>query len=108
MTTKDHTLLYDLVDLKPGNLVVQDIDLQDWGSVLVVRVLHNQQQPVTLTFNGCRGIEWHVIRSPAKSGETVQLIKHDLGRGQHQRTARLVTTVAEVIITYDELAITLA
>lgn len=107
MTTKDRVLIYDLVDLPPGNLVVEDIQLQAWGSELIVRCRHNRQQPLTLAFHGCRGLEWHVVRLPEREGETAQLITHDLGAGQHQRTARLATTLAEIIVTYDELEIAL-
>lgn len=107
MTPRDRTLLYDLVDLPPGNLSVLAMRLEAWGSVLVVRCLHNQRQPVTLTFDGCRGLEWHVLRLPIPPDATAQLITHDLGADQHRRTARLVTTLAEVIVSYGTLRVEL-
>ena len=37
--------------------------------------------------------------------ETAQVLTHDIGEGNYQRTARFATVLAEVVISYDSVVV---
>lgn len=104
------TLIYDLLDLPPGYLTVTAVRVERWGSRVTVGCLHTVPplaRAFTLVFHDCRGLEWYVQKTEAdiSPDEPAQLLTHDLGQPNHQRTARLATTLFELIISYRELEI---
>jgi len=79
-----------------------------WGSEIVVSCIYSyppEEKPFRLIFKDCRGIEWTVIKGNISDGEQAQLLTHDLGEGNHQRTARIATVLIELIVSYGELVI---
>ena len=97
--------IYDVMDLYPGNLALRDIIMEKWGSIISVHIIYRyppQEEHISLTFHDVRGIEWNVQRNSyeIEEGSEAQLITHDLGEGQYQRTARFASTMVELIFSY--------
>ena len=108
MTQRQRTLIYSLLNLQVGNLTVTDVRLSHWGSEIAVSCIYQyppEEKTFRLIFKDCRGIEWNVIKGDIAEGEQAQLMTHDLGEGRHQRTARIATTLIELIISYGELVV---
>lgn len=102
------TLIHDQLGSTPGNYTVETIEVTDWGSRVIVDCTyrHSKTDLLQLIFDGVLSIEWYVQANAQKAGSTpAQLMTHDLGEGNYKRTARLATTLAEVIIAYDKLKI---
>lgn len=108
MTQRHRSLVYGLLNLQVGNLTVTDVQLARWGSEIAVSFIYRyppEEKTFRLIFKDCRGIEWNVIKGDITDGEQAQLMTHDLGEGNHQRTARIATTLIELIISYGELVV---
>lgn len=106
----ERALIPPRLGLPPGNLAVRAILLEDWGSRVVADCIYRfppEEKRFRLIFHDCRSIEWIVQKTTASivGFEEAQLIMHDLGEDSYRRTARLATTLAEVIIAYDKLKI---
>jgi hypothetical protein len=106
----DKNLLYQRLGVPPGNFAINQIEVENWGSIVVVHGVYRyppQEVHFRLTFLECRNIEWFVQRSTAASAQfsEAQLLTHDLGLAEYERTARLATSAAEVIIAYGKLKI---
>jgi hypothetical protein len=108
MTQRHRTLIYNLLDLPLGNITVSEVKLARWGSEVSFSCIHRyppEEKKFRLIFKDCRGIEWTVVKADIAEGEQAQMLSHDLGEGNHQRTARIATVLAEIIISYGELVI---
>jgi hypothetical protein len=108
MTQRHRTLIYSLLNLQTGNLAVSEVRLLRWGSEIIVSCIYRyppEEKIFRLIFKDCRGIEWNVIKGNIAEGEQAQMLTHDLGEGNHQRTARLATVLIELIISYGELVV---
>lgn len=104
------TLIYDLLDLRVGNLAVNSIRQDAWGGTVRVEFLYNyppEEKTFTVIFKDCRAIQWYILKDAAEMAAhpNAQLMTHDLGLANYQRTARIATVLVEVIISYRELAI---
>ncbi len=102
--------LYDVVDLYPGNLALENIIMEKWGSILHVNIIYRyppQEKNIDLSFFDVRGIEWNVQRNAheIELGIEAQLLTHDLGQSNYQRTARFASTLVELIFSYRMLKI---
>lgn len=107
---RPRTLIYNLLDLPHGHLAVTDIQVAHWGSTLIVDCTHTyppDTKAFTLIFKDCQGIRWYVQNAAdtAPDDTPAQLLTHDLGKPKHQHTARLATTMVEIILSYGELEI---
>jgi hypothetical protein len=101
-------LIYDLIDLPVGNLAVIGVEVSRWGRELTIKCLYRyppEEKTFKLIFNDCSSIQWFVARPGDDGAEVAQLLTHDLGQGNHQRTARIATVLFELIIAYGELHI---
>jgi len=103
-------VIYDLLDVKIGNMAVRRIQPDAWGSMVIVECLYSyppEEKPFTLIFKNCRAIQWYVLKSAdeLKHETRAQVMTHDLGQGNYQRTARIATVLMEVIISYGELVV---
>jgi hypothetical protein len=103
-------VIYDLIDLKMGNLAVTDIQHDRWGHTLTVECLYSyppEEKMFKLAFNNCRSIQWYVLRdaAEAKGVSSAQLLTHDLGQPNYQRTARIATVLVDLIILYETLEV---
>lgn len=102
-------LLHQRLGLEPGNLVIEDITLHQWGQQIIIRCVYRhppQEKHMTLIFEGCTTIHWHTpSQTRPADGRPAQLMTHDLGASNHRRTARFLTTRAEVILSYRTLKI---
>lgn len=107
----DQRLLYDVVaNLPTGNLALQSIQVNHWGSEVIFHFIYRyppQERLFQVTLSGCRGIEWYILKiaDTIPDGAEAQLLSHDLGADNYQRTARIATTLAEVIISYKQLSV---
>ena len=106
----ERALITPRLGLPPGNLAVRAITLESWGSQIVADCVYRFPPEVKLfrlVFHNCRSIEWIVQKTTVNmlGFEEAQLITHDLGKENYERTARLATTLAEVIIAYEKLKI---
>lgn len=106
----ERALIPPRLGLPPGNLAVRAIQLEAWGSQIVVDCIYRfppEEKLFRLIFHDCRSIEWIVQKTTVNMTglEEAQLIAHDLGKENYERTARLATTLAEVLIAYDKLKI---
>jgi hypothetical protein len=104
--------LYDVIDLYPGNLALTDIIMEKWGSIIHVNITYRyppQEKHISISFFDVRGIEWNVQRSTheIEEGVEAQLMTHDLGESQYQRTARFASTMVELIFSYRMMKIEL-
>ncbi len=102
--------IYDRLKLPHGHLTVTNITLEKWGSRLLVDCVHHyppHTREFRLVFINCRGLNWYVQKSgdEIEDNQPAQLLTHDLGQPGHQHTARLATTLAEVIVSYEKLEI---
>lgn len=102
--------IYDVIELYPGNLALNDILMEKWGSILSFNVIYRyppDEKHILLTFHDVRGIEWNIQRYSyeIEEGAEAQLITHDLGEGHYQRTARFASTMVEVIFSYRTMKI---
>lgn len=106
----ERVLITTRLGLPPGNLAIREIQVESWGSRLIVDCVYRfppDEKPFRLIFNDCRSIEWIVQKSTAGmvGFAEAQLISHDLGKENYERTARLASTLAEIIIAYAKLKI---
>lgn len=102
------TTVYRLLGLQPGALEINHIQQSRWGGAVNVLCTYNyppEQRPFTLRFTRVRSIQWIVINPDAPDTAETQVLTHDLGLGNYQRTARFASTLAEVIISYEKLEI---
>lgn len=103
-------LIHQRMGWQPGNITITAIRVEQWGSRLVVLGIYRHppiEKHFELTFTDCRGIQWYVQKSLAETRRysDTPLLTHDLGEEQHQRTARLAMTLAEIILSYGRLTI---
>jgi hypothetical protein len=108
MTQRQRTLIYGLLGLQVGNLTLTDTRLTRWGNEVTLSFIYRyppEEKTFRLIFKRCRGIEWHVVKEGIAEGEQAQLMTHDLGEQNYQRTARIATVLVEIIISYGELAV---
>lgn len=104
------TRIYDKLDLRHGNLAVTAIDLDKWGSVITIHCLYRyppEEKIFRLIFHNCRGIEWLVQKRAEEMDleQSAQLMTHDLGQPGYERTARFATTLVELLVSYETMAI---
>lgn len=97
--------LYDVIDLYPGNLALENIIMEKWGSILHVNIMYRyppQEKTIGLSFFDVRGIEWNVQRNAHEIEVDIeaQLLTHDLGESHYERTARFASTMVELIFSY--------
>lgn len=101
--------IHDVLGISPGHYIVESIEVSDWGKRVRVQCRYNyppQVLQLTLRFDECRYLEWHVQPAQPNSATLpVQLLTHDLGLPRYERTARLATTAAELILSYRSLKI---
>jgi hypothetical protein len=108
MPQRQRKLIYSLLNLPTGSLAITDVRLTRWGSDIVISCIYRyppEEKTFRIVFKDCRGIEWNVIKDRIAEGDEAQMLTHDLGEGKHQHTARIATTLVELIITYGELSI---
>jgi hypothetical protein len=110
MTTKDRSIIYDLLDVRIGNLAVSNIRQDKWGSTVTVECIYSyppEEKTFKLVFKNCRAIQWYILKTTAEmeAHPVAQVITHDLGQANYQRTARIVTVTVEIIISYEELVV---
>jgi hypothetical protein len=103
-------LLHERLGIQPGNWSVEKITLEQWGSTVILDCIHRyppDEKPFRLVFEDCRSIQWYVQRRGAEMSifTNTQMMSHDLGMGNYERTARFATTLVELIIAYDRLKI---
>ncbi|MEL6525104.1 MAG: hypothetical protein AAFQ07_05275 [Chloroflexota bacterium] len=103
-------LIHRVLGLDPGHIVVTDILVDAWGSEVVFDCIYEyppRKLGFRLIFSDCRSIEWFVQHTGARARDmsVSQLITHDLGAGRHERTARMATVMAELIISYGNLKV---
>lgn len=103
-------LIHHSLGLDPGHIVINDIAVMEWGSEIIFDCTYEyppDKKTFRLIFSDCRSIEWFIQHDGVKSRsfEKSQLITHDLGDGNYQRTARIASTVVEIIIAYGRLKI---
>ena len=103
-------LLHKRLGLMPGNYVIESVNVEGWGSRVEVMCLYQyppDEKYLTLIFENCRSLEWYVQRTATEitQMENAQLLTHDLGEGDYNRTARFATTIIELIISYGKLKI---
>lgn len=103
-------LIHKVLGLDPGHIAVTAIQVNAWGSEVVFDCIYEyppRKLAFRLIFSDCRSIEWFVQRDGNRARDTAisQLITHDLGAGRHERTARMATVMAEVIISYGNLKV---
>ena len=97
--------LYDVIDLYPGNLALENIIMEKWGSILHVNIMYRyppQEKNIGISFFDVRGIEWNVQRNAHEIEVDIeaQLLTHDLGESHYERTARFASTMVELIFSY--------
>lgn len=102
--------IHQRLGLSPGNIIITGITPQEWGSQLVVTCVYRyppDEKPFTLIFHDCRSMDWYIQKSEAQMQhhQSAQLLTHDLGLPDYDRTARLATTLFEVVIAYRKLKI---
>ncbi len=105
MTLDKCTNLFELLELPMGNLAIKNILTSHWGGEVAVEMIYRhppEEKAFTLRFTGIRSTQWIVIKTDSPDSEA-QLLTHDLGEGNYQRTARFATVVAEVIISYAQM-----
>lgn len=108
MTQRQRTLIYNLLGLPIGNLTVTEIHSARWGSEITFSCIYRyppEEKTFRLIFKDCRGVEWNVVKGDIAEEEQAQMLTHDLGEGNHRRTARIATTLIEIIISYGELTV---
>lgn len=108
--TLDRTIVYDLLGIRIGNLTVAKISLDEWGSAITIDWIYTyppEEKTFQLIFSDCRAIQWYILKSSAEMQDlhTAQVITHDLGQPNYQRTARIATVVLEIIISYGALSV---
>jgi hypothetical protein len=102
--------IFDLLGVKVGSLAVADVQKDRWGQTITVDFVYTyppEKKPFKLVFTNCRAFEWYVLKAPHEmpTGETVNVITHELGQPNHQRTARIATVAVEIIISYGALTV---
>lgn len=103
-------LLHQRLGWQPGNIMITAVRVEQWGSRLVVLGIYRHpplEKRFELNFIDCRGIQWYVQKSltEMRRYSDTPLMTHDLGEDNHQRTARLATTLVEIILSYGTLTI---
>ncbi|MEQ8675835.1 MAG: hypothetical protein RLP44_06355 [Aggregatilineales bacterium] len=101
------TNVFELLDIRTGNIALNDVRVEKWGSVVVVDAVYRyppEEKAFTLRFTGVRSIQWITVKLNSDA-DTAQVLTHDIGEGNYQRTARFATVLAEVVISYGEVAV---
>lgn len=103
-------LIHTILGVNPGHFVVNSLTVDTWGSQISFDCTYRyppDEKSFTLIFEECRSLEWYIQRDgdEIRKLKNAQLLAHDLGEGDHQRTARIATTLVEVIISYGRLKI---
>lgn len=99
--------VFDLIGERTGNIVITGFDVEKWGGEMVVNCLYRyppDEKPFKIRFKHVRSIQWITVKMDATE-DTAQVLTHDIGEGQYQRTARFATILAEVVISYDSVEI---
>ncbi len=108
MSNHQSKLVFDRLGLPTGSLTVTGIHVAHWGGELTLDCLY--QYPPTektfrLIFKHCTGVQWNIANPKESDGAVAQMLTHDLGDPDHQRTARIATVLFEVIVSYGELVV---
>ena len=106
--TVQSKLVFDHLGLTTGSLSITGFNITHWGSEITLDCLYSyppEEKPFRLIFKHCTGAQWSVANNGAANSETAQMLTHDLGDPNHQRTARIATVLFEVIISYGELIV---
>lgn len=103
-------LIHQILGLNPGHYTVNSVEIETWGSQITFDCIYRyppDEKLFRLIFEECRSLEWYIQRDgdEIRKLKNAQLLAHDLGEGNHQRTARIATTLVEVIISYGRLKI---
>ena len=103
-------LLHESLGLSPGNWSIEDVTIEAWGSQVLIDCVHRfppDEKPFRLVFEDVRSIQWFVQKrgDELQKLTSAQLMSHDLGVGNYERTARFATPLAEIIISYERLKI---
>ena len=99
--------IFDLIDIRTGNIAISGFDIEKWGSEVVVKCLYRyppDEKLFNLRFKRVRSMQWITVKLDADD-DTAQVLTHDIGEGKYQRTARFATVLAEVVISYDEVVV---
>lgn len=101
-------LIFDHLGLPTGSLSVNGVQIEQWGSKLVLDCIYRyppDEKLFRLIFKRCSGLQWSIAQTNPISSPTAQILTHDLGDPDYQRTARIVTVLFEVIVSYGELVV---
>ena len=101
------TNVFQLLDIRTGNIALKDVRVEKWGSEVIVDALYRyppEEKTFALRFTGVRSIQWITVKLDSDD-ETAQVLTHDIGEGNYQRTARFATVLAEVVISYGEVVV---
>lgn len=102
-----HSNIFDLIDARTGNIAISGFEMEKWGGEVVVKCLYRyppEEKPFNLRFKQVRSVQWITVKMDAED-ETAQVLTHDIGEGNYQRTARFATVLAEVVISYDSVVV---
>jgi len=104
------TLIPKVLGLSPGNLVIKNYHTELWGSVVKVDCIYRyppDEKPFTLVFRNVRTMDVYMQKQADRLQQIdeAQLMTHDLGEPDFERTCRLASTAVELIISYQTLEI---
>ena len=95
----------DYALLALGNLTstLVGVEVNRWGTELIVRCLYNplDPQPYDLIFRGCRRIEFEpYVNDPLNDVSQAEIIGLSLGEKGHQKPAVITSSVVEITVVY--------
>lgn len=101
--------LWQLVNLTPGELYVQNVKISHIESTLTLecRAFHNtypKGKAINITFKNCRDIRWQAV-DPHAGEEAAQALGVYLGEQQHGKPAVVYTGATEMSVLYNEIMI---
>ena len=101
------TNIFDMLNIRTGNITLTNIRVEKWGSEIVVECLYRyppEEKAFALRFKRVRSSQWISVKMDSEDNHA-QVLTHDVGEGNYQRTARFATVVAEIVISYDVVEI---
>lgn len=99
--------IFELLGIRTGNITLKDIRVEKWGSDVVIDAIYSyppEEKPFTLRFQQVRSIQWITVKLD-HDDDMAQVLTHDIGQEDYQRTARFATVLAEVVISYGKVVI---
>lgn len=99
--------VFQLLEVRTGNLAITSIDTEHWGSEVVVSCLYRyppEERPFKLRFQKVRNMQWITVKFD-QTIDDAQVLTHDIGEGDYQRTARFATVLVEVVISYESVVV---